>query len=325
MRKEIISSLAVISLLVGVPSLQASTSNSKKQSIKNELQYQNKTFKVASKEIRKGLSYTLKAIDALQKNDAKKASKLLEEATKNFDKALKLDPKLGLVPVEEEVVAYEYKGSLKDIKNATKIAKDMIDKHNLQFARDLLAPLKDEIDITTHYLPMDLYPNSTKMAQKLLKKNKIKKALLELNLGLSTIVTQQAVIPIPLLVASDTVKLASNLDKKNKKDALILLNKAQEELSKALLLGYTSNHSAEYKSLSAKIEAIKKEIKGKNEVEKLYQDIKKDFKSLLNKTRKEKTDKDSVWNNTKKEHLKALEEEEKDKMNFMEKEKSDLF
>ncbi len=308
MKRELITSVALASFMLGVPALQAANVVSKANSIKKEVNFQNKNFKVASKDIQKGLSNTLSAIAALEKKKTAIAKGDLKKSTKFFDKALKADPKLGLVPIEESVSVYRYDGSPKNIKNALKIAKGMLEKHNLQFVRDILNPLKDEIVITTHYIPMDVYPNATKIAAKLLSKGKAKKALLELKLGLSTIVGDQATMPIPLLVSQDFVTMASKIDKTKKKEATNLLRKAKIELDKAILLGYATKHSSEYKSLETKITAIQKEIKGKNQVEKLYKDVKKDFKSLVHKTRGEKKnfDSNSAWNGGKIKHKSTL-------------------
>ena len=326
MKKELIVSIALASLAFGVPSLMASTA-SRGKSIQKEISFHNKNFKVASKEIQKGLNDTLDAITALEKNKVSVAKKNLTDATKNFDKALKADPKLGLVPIDESVVVYRYDGDPKNIKEAISVAQKTLAKNDLQFTRDVLAPLKDEIDITTHYIPMDLYPNTTRVAAKLLAKGKSKKAAQELSLGLSTIVGDQVTMPIPLLTSQDLVSLASKIDKSKKSVVAKLLNQAQMELQKATLLGYASKHSSEYKSLKTKIEAIQKEIKGKNAVEKLYKDIKSDFKSLVHKTRNERKnfDSNSVWNGTKKAQAGATKEEDKDVVNFAQKSKTDAF
>ncbi|MFK5882609.1 MAG: YfdX family protein [Sulfurospirillum sp.] len=327
MKKELIVSVALASFVLGTPALQAANVPSRVSSIKKEVNFQNKNFKTASKDIQKGLNNTLNAITALQKKKTTVAKKDLQVATKYFDKALKVDPKLGLVPIEESVVAYQYNGSVKNIKDALKMAKSMLNKNNLQFARDILVPLKDEIDITTHYIPMDVYPNATKIAAKLLAKGKTKQALLELKLGLSTIVGDQVTMPVPLLVSQDLVTMASKIDKSKKKEASSLLIRAKAELDKAVLLGYASKHSVEYNSLKNKISAIQKEIKGGNIVERLYKDIKKDFKSLVHKVRGERKsfDPNSVWNSTKKEHKNAVSEEDKDVVNFAQKSKADAF
>ena len=326
MKKELIASAALVSLVLGVPSLNAST-NIKAKSIQKEVSFQNKNFKVASQDIQKGLNDTLNAISLLSKNRNKAAKKDLSDATMYFAKALKVDPKLGLVPIEENTNVYSYRGDPKNIKEAISLAKKLLNKHDLQFARDVLSPLKDEITVTTHYIPMDVYPNVTKIASKLLSKGKNKEALQELSLGLSTIVSDRAVMPIPLLTSQELVLIASKGDKTDKKKASKFLKRAKIELQKAVLLGYASKHSSEYKSLEKKIDAIQKEIKGKNEVKKLYDDIKGDFESLIHKTRGEKKayDPNSVWDGTKKSHTNATNEEDKDVVKFAQKSKADAF
>lgn len=322
MKKGMIVSAVLASLVFGVTSVQAGAA-SKKDLVKKEVALQNKNFKVASLNIQKGLNDTLKAIDALNKKDVKSAKKDLEEASKYFKQALKLDPTLGLVPIANEIIVYKYAGTPKQIEEAEKIAKSMLEKNQLQFVRDILAPLRDEIDITTHYLPMDLYPNSTKIAARLLEKGKTREALQELRLGLSTIVSDEVVIPIPLLAAQDLVKTASKIDKSKKKEALQLLDKAKMELKKAVLLGYTTDNAADYTALKNEINSIEKEINGKNKVESLYEKINKHFKSLVNKVRKQR----KVYNpnSVQAEHQKAENEEDQDVLNFVNKSKLDAF
>jgi len=326
MKKGLIVSTVLASLVFGVTAAQAGAMT-KKELVNKEVAVQNKNFKVASANIQKGLNDTLKAITALQKNDVKMAKKDLEDATKYFNKALKLDPRLGLVPIANEITVFQYKGTPKDIKEAVKIAEGMLKKNSLQFARDILAPLKDEIDIATHYLPMDLYPNSTKIAANLLKKGKTKEALQELRLGLSTIVSDEVVVPIPLLAAQDLVSTASNIDKSKKKMAMKLLDEAKMELQKAVLLGYTANDAKEYKSLKDEINNLEKEINGKNRVEGLYSKLKKHFKKFVNKVRNERKvfDPNSVWNGTKVEHKDATKEENQDVLNFVNKGRLDAY
>jgi len=333
MGRKTMVSLALASMLVGISAFGATSMNKvvsvrhSKSAVKKEVNYQSKKFKLASKDIQKGLNDTLKAIDALQKDKTKEAAKYLKDATASFNRALKVNPALKLVPIENDVIAYRFDGGPKAIKDAVKLAKSMLSKNQVQLAREILIPLKDEIDISTHYLPMDLYPNSTKIAAKLLERGKKKEALRELVLGLSTIVGDEVVMPIPLLAAQDLVVSASKLDKKRKKDALALLDQAKVELQKALLLGYTTKHTKEYKNLTKLINGIEKEIKGKNKVEKLYENLKHKFKELIGKTRRERKnyDPNSVWDGTSKAHKGAVKEENKDVLNFAKKEKLDAF
>lgn len=335
MRKGLMVSVVVASLLLGVGSLQAkemSVNHQKqvrtmKNYVKNEVNFQSSKFKMASKDISLGLNNTIKAIDLLGKKDNKKAQKLLEEATKAFDRALKIEPRLKLVPIDNEIMVYNYQGSVKSIKLATSLAKDALKKHDLQFVRDVIDPLKDEIDISTHYIPMDLYPQSTKIALSLLKKGKSKEALQELVLGLSTIVGDEVVIPIPLLTAQDLVVKASKIDKKKKKEALALLDQAKVELERAKYLGYTIGNEAAYKELTNKINGIEKEIKGKNIVEKLYTDLKAKIKALVSKTRSHKKELKSggMQSGLSIEHKDAVKEENKDVENFVTKGRLNAF
>ena len=122
-------------------------------------------------------------------------------------------------------------------------------------------------------------------------KNIDKEAFSTLVTALHEVVVQFVVIPLPLITAQSLVIEASKLDKKEKTEALKLLDAAQDELEKAVLLGYTKKHAPEYATLKKEIKNIQKEIKGKNIVEKLYEKIKKDFASLLSSHESESTTK----------------------------------
>jgi len=151
-----------------------------------------------------------------------------------------------------------------------------------------MMPLRDEMDFTVQFLPMKTYPAVTKKAAELLKQKKAEEALMVLSEGFGTVVGVQQVIPIPLMLAQDMVLEASKLAKEKKEEATKLLDSAKEQLKRAELLGYTQRHSAEYKELSTRIDAIEKEIKGKNEVVKLYDELKAKFESLFETIRKDK-------------------------------------
>jgi hypothetical protein len=180
------------------------------------------------------------------------------------------------------------------------LASRLIRNHQTQAARDILIPLKDEMDINTEFIPMGVYPVATKNALTALEKGDKESAMAILTGAFSMLIHEQIVIPLSLLAAQDLVIQASQLDKEKKKEALALLNEAKLELKKAELLGYTSENSKEYKALTKAIEGIEKEIKGKNIVEKLYESLNKNFTSLINKIQ---SDEKEV---TKKEHKQAI-------------------
>jgi len=106
--------------------------------------------------------------------------------------------------------------------------------------------------------------------------------------GFNTLISTQVTIPLSLLASEDLVLEASSLDKSKKEEITKLLDGAKELLEKAKLLGYTNKHDKEYKALNNAIEDIRKEIKGKNAVEKLYDKVKNEFKSLVGKTKSDK-------------------------------------
>ena len=253
--------------------------------VAKEAAYQKAGFKKAPEAVFSGLNETLSAINSLQHHDIDAAKRHLAAATKAFDAALKADPKLKLVPIANEIEVKAFNGDAKLIKRALVTAEYLLSKGDTQGARELLLPLEDEMDITVEYIPMDIFPVATKEAQKALEKGDTAKALALLTTGLGTFVVDTVVIPIPLLAAQELVATASKIDKTKKKEALAYLKAAQEELEKAILLGYTRKYAAEYRALIKEIKAIEKEIKGKNAVEKLYEHLKESFKKLLGKTR----------------------------------------
>ena len=277
-RKLLLSTLTSL-LLLGTTVLQANTD--KKELVQKAAQEQIKNHKQAPKEIVEGLQSTYMAMTALQQNKKADAVKLLEKADKSFDVALKADPSLKLIPIDERLQAYAFMGSSDVIDARLKLAIQLLKAHETQDASDILLPLKDELDITTVSIPMDLYPVSVKTALKALKKDDIKGAAIAINTAMNSLVSFRVIIPTPLLVAQDLIDEASKLDKSKKEDATKLLDAAKEELKRAELLGYTSKHSADYKALNESIDNIQKEIKGENKVVKLYEKLKNEFITSL--------------------------------------------
>ena len=283
MKQKLLLSALTCGLLLSATGLQAKTAS--KVLMQKEVQKHAATSsKKASKEIVDGLQSTFTALGALQKNKKDTAEKLLKQATESFDKALKADPALGLVPIDEQIQAFEFTGSSKVIAARIKLTKQLLDAHDTQAAIDVLAPLKDELDIITVSIPMDLYPVATKRAYEALKKGDTNTAVAELTTALGSLVTMKVVIPTPILAVQDIIVEASKLDKTKKAEAQKLLAAAKEEMKRAELMGYTSKHTALYKNISKEIAQIGKEIKGENKVEKLYDTLKTDLKKIIANT-----------------------------------------
>ncbi len=253
-----------------------------------EASYHKDTLKETPKEIIEAINMTTQAARDIQAGKLDAAVKDLETASKDFDKALKANPALDFVPVAQSIQIKTFAGDSKIISKALTTADDLIKKHATQDAREILLPLRDEMDFTVQFLPMKTYPAVTKKAAELLKQKKAEEALMVLSEGFGTVVGVQQVIPIPLMLAQDMTLEASKLAKEKREEAIKLLEAAKEQLKRAELLGYTQKHSPEYKALSTQIDAIEAEIKGKNEPAKLYEELKKKFEALFGEIRKEK-------------------------------------
>jgi hypothetical protein len=245
------------------------------------------SLKKAPKEFMKGLNDTIMALQAIKSGKTKEAQKLLLSADTEFKTSFKKDPKLDLIPVLDNAQIITFNGSPALIRHIKNSAEKLLQDDDTQTAIDMLVPLQDEIIMKTQYVPAFLYPKAVKKAADELKKGKKDAAFSTIITALDASQLNTVIIPIPLITAQDMVLQASKLEKSHKKEALQLLNMAQIELQKAVLLGYAHEYQKGYKDLDKKINAIKTEIKGKNVVVKLYDDILHDFKALGDKHNKD--------------------------------------
>ena len=299
-----------------------------KPGVQKELQKRKESFKQAPKEILEGLDETIQALNALQKNDTKKAQELLEKAVHNFQSALEADPNLKLVPIDQIIEVKEFDADVNTIKGLIRDATGLLKRYRTQQARDILLPMEDEIDIIVHSIPMELYPKVTQKALDLLKQGKKAEAAKVLAQGFSLIVTEEIVIPIPLLTSQALVKQASELYEKEPQKALNLLQKAKEELQKAIVLGYTTAHSKEYRALYDEILKIEKALNSHKNPKEMFKNLHKHYNELLQKHEQEKKrlkESDNVWQGTAKARQQATQEELNDKLRFLEEEKSGVF
>ena len=245
------------------------------------------SLKEAPKEFMSALNDTIMALHAIKSNKTDEAQKLLKKAEEEFAKAFKKEPKLGLIPVLDNAEIITFNGSPALIRHIKDSAVELLQDNDTQLAIDMLTPLQDEIIIKTQYVPAYLYPKAVQEAQKELKAGKKDAAFSTIVTALDASQLQTIIIPIPFITAQDMVLEASKIEKSHKQEALKLLNMAQVELQKAVLLGYAHENMAAYKSLDRQIEALKTEIKGKNIVTKLYDKLLESFKSLGKKQQKD--------------------------------------
>ncbi len=289
MKKTLLLSALTFGLLLSATNAQAKSDT--KTLVQKQVNESKKAFKQAPKEILEALKDSSLAMQSLQNKKNEEAKKYLQAATEKFDKALKDNPDLDILPLEQSMQVYENLASTKEIKEILSLAKEYIDKHQLDAARASLAPLKDEIDISTLSIPMKLFPIAAKNALNALNKGDAQAAVMIMAEGYSGFMTVEVMIPLPLLTAQDMIVEASMLDKSKKEDAQKLLDAAKDELKRAEVLGYTESKAADYQALNDAIDAVKKEIKGKNAVEKFYDKLKSSFEGLVHKSKTVRTQK----------------------------------
>ena len=236
------------------------------------------------------LEYTNKALIALSKNDKDGAQKKIEKALGKLEVILAAKNAPKLLPIDSQVTMTEFIGSKKDVEMTVGTVEELLDHHKVQVARNLLNTLQSEIDVTVVNLPLATYPDALKLAAKYIHENKIDEAKNVLQLALSTFEKTTTVIPLPLLKATDLINVSASLSKNGKKeDALKYLAAAEDQLDVAEALGYVSHSSNTYKSLHEVIKHVRKEIKGENKAEKLFDELKTKLKDFKDKVFSEKS------------------------------------
>jgi tetratricopeptide (TPR) repeat protein len=231
------------------------------------------------------LKYTNDALVALTQNDKEKAQANIEKALGKLEVILSAKNAPKLLPIDSRVTMVEFIGTKKDVERTVDTVKDLLDENKVQVARTLLNTLQSEIDITVVSLPLVTYPDALKLAAKYIHDNQIDKAKSVLEVALSTFDQTTTVVPLPLLKATDLINVSAELSKNGKKEeALKYLQAAEDELDVAEALGYVSHSDTTYKALHEVIKHVRKEIKGKNQAEKLFDELKaklKDFKAKV--------------------------------------------
>ena len=209
---------------------------------------------VANDEIRHAIWY-------LEKKESRHAFKALEKADGQLNAALARDPNLKLAAIDVRANFLDFESDPDTIHKMVKEAKSSLDDGNVQVARQLLTPLVSEMHIDTDFLPLEIYPAAIKQASRQIQQSKFSEAVATLTDALSSIVTTEEIIPLPLIKAEGDVLEAEQLLKQdqvnNKADALSLLSAADRQLATADALGY-----GQFKDLHGEIGTIKTSVEG---------------------------------------------------------------
>ncbi len=285
MRKLVVS--AVAAALLGSAGLMAETSAAvTSKAVKSaKAKAESGKLKVIDEAV-SAVLLTQRVLDALDKNDIEKAKSELEKAIGKLEVVLADKSAPALLPIDSVITASEYMGDLKSIKETLSTVKKLLATKKVQEARRLLDTLQSEIDIVTVSLPLISYPQALRLSARYLNEGKTKEARDVLQMALGTLVKSETVIPLPLLKAQALIEAAAKTAKKDKEQALKHLEAAKNELKIAEALGYTSGSDTTYKMLDDAIEAVEKEIRGKNRAEKLFEDLMEKLKEFKEKALK---------------------------------------
>jgi len=283
--KVILSTIVASALALSASANTVQDMNSAKQSA---IVKEQKSAAAAQKELIQealdSLEFTHQALVDLSSNKEKSAKLNIQKALGKLEAILSSEKAPKLLPIKNSIKVVEYVGDKQSIEVKIDEVKELISQNKIQEARALLNTLQSEIDVTVVSLPLASYPSALRLASKYIYAGKIQEAKKVLELALSTFDTTVEVIPVPLVKALDLTHIASMLAKKGEKQkAITYLESAKDELAIAQTLGYLSSSDETYKTLNDAIDAIEKEIKGKNKAEKLFDEFKNKLTDFKNK------------------------------------------
>ncbi len=265
LKKTLLGTVLFATGLVSVPSLayQVKQENVKEtlKNAQNEAVKQLKTQKLAKivKEAATVLQETQTAYLLLQQGKTKEALTLLQKVQKELQVLIN---KYGLKNLPANVSFIEFNG-ISDLNTAEKLnkqVKEFITKNDFVDARVILAVLRNEIDITTTYIPLKLYKEAIDLAVDMLQHGNQEAALMALQSALGTLVVETVVVPKPMLEAQYLIKKAEAIYQVNPKAALAYLKRAEYDIKLTKALGYISSEK-DIKPLIEKIESLIKAIK----------------------------------------------------------------
>jgi hypothetical protein len=225
-----------------------------------------------------------RSIFDLQKKDTRDAYKMLAKADGQLNILLARDPHLKLAPIDVRASISDLEASPDTINKAVKDAESALDKGNIQTARLMLEPLVSEMRIETDLVPLEIYPHAIKQASKEIQESRIRQAEATLADAMSSIVTNEEIVPLPPLKAEgDMIEAEQLLNKdkvKNKDAALALLKSADTNLANANALGY-----GKHPDIEKEIASIKSKIEGGASSHGLFARVRNMFDKILHSSK----------------------------------------
>ena len=205
------------------------------------------------------LQETQTAYLLLQQGKTENALTLLQKVQKELQVLVN---KYGLINLPADVSFIEFNG-ISDLKKAEQLNKEVksfVAKNDFVDARLILALLRNEIDITTTYIPLKLYKEAIDLTVNLLQSGNKDAALLALQSALGTLIVETVIVPKPILEAQYLIEKAEAIYQVNSKAAVSFLERAEYDVKLTKALGYISSEK-DIASLVEKIESLMKAIK----------------------------------------------------------------
>jgi len=175
-------------------------------------------------------------------------------------------------PIEVQLVEIEGVEDTLLAKEILEEAKKAIEENNLVTARQLLNSLRNEIEVHTHYLPLDPFQKAIKLALTFLQKQNFAAAAAAMDAALNALETRTIIIARPLLEAALMVQDAEQYFRDDPQSAIQLLQAARKKIHLAKALGYLASSTA-YQSLLQTVNQLEQKVKQKTAVTEQFQQL----------------------------------------------------
>lgn len=182
------------------------------------------------------------ALMQLQLNKPELAKESLKEASKKMDLVLSARPGVDKVPASVDLFVLDSKADDNAVKRVTSKAHDDFEDDHPQLARVALREIASEVNIISIFVPIPSYPGAIRTATQQLESGNMAEAQATLQKALSTLVREEAVIPLPLIRAQALVAYGGELakDKANKDQLNQILQETHAQITATEKYGYGS-------------------------------------------------------------------------------------
>ncbi len=255
------------------------------------------TKSIQEQEIAKVIQEALRAYQDTQQvvfllahGKTREAKQKIEEIKNKLQKLQKqYKDKLDRLPISVVIAQIEGVDDIKLAKKLLQQAKKACEKNDIPAARDLLEALRNEIQIQTSYLPLEVYTKAIELAEQLLGKKDIENALNALNVAIGSIEIEEVIIPKPLAEAIMLIEDAKKRFENNPISAKQLLEEAKRKIRLAQALGYIKTEK-EIKPLIEEIDKLEEKVEKETAKKVLFESLEKKVKEMQRKstTTKEK-------------------------------------